>query len=244
MECLSIAASTIVEIEVASLLCGKLQHIEDLPEAFIPVEGTLPLAEKTLHKIQQVLQSNSAGRDEDERAGAIRNGLHECLQLVRSTNDIFREIRIADILSPDTGNWSDIVNSYRLHKVETLMLNLLVELRLLLLNDMFLGHDALFGQDQTLADACKRFAKALPSLPASDSPEPPAASLTEGVSRSEEEVSKKQTSQTSTQDTAKNHYWKGLLLAVKRGHTDLVQILLEKDGINPDHKDESGRTPL
>lgn len=251
--CLSFVASIIAAVEVVVFSHGKLQNIKDLPEAFIVVGNSLPLAEETLHFLQQTIKI----RPFDWRDGATKvedftSELIECLDIVESMDNILREVRVADVLNSGSGNWSFIFESYRRmvlslpreRRIETLMLDLLVKLRTLILNDIIPESPTMFGHDRKLQDAVKSLSGVSSSLRASPSSKSPTASPIKKLSGLKEIHLKSKRRKVSAQNVSKFHDQTGLSQAAQSGNEELVKAILQKDDINLNHKNADGRTPL
>lgn len=229
MESIDVTVTFILaEVETISSTHRKLERIKGLPEAFVAVGNVIPLAEETLRLLQQALESQSFDwKDEDEIIESINNGLNKCLELVNYMESILRQVMIVDMLG--SGSWPGIIGSYRQilkstgkgQNIESLILSLLVELRMLLINHSITEDVALSGQDRKLETACKILTEALSSLPASDSSPQP-----------------------SNKYLAKNQYGTRLFWSAKSGKEEIVWNLLNNNDINLDQKDKKGRTPL
>ncbi|CAI7623084.1 unnamed protein product [Penicillium pancosmium] len=170
MDPLSITAATIAIIGSISSTYNAIQHLRGLPKAFLGVGQNLPLVKETLELARSQLQ----GPSDESVKKAIEPVIHDCQEKAIALNKIFDELEKAMKQEKDANDWSALVNFYRKtvvymgksHKVETLMQELLNNLKWLAIHQLF----KVTGQGLTvkLENAINELSVVEPSLPDSD----------------------------------------------------------------------------
>ncbi|KAK1759647.1 ankyrin repeat domain-containing protein 50 [Echria macrotheca] len=136
MDPLSVIASTIAIIQAVSKAYQAIQHLRGLPKTFDQVYKSLPLVQDTL---KQAL--NELPRVDQDARKAIEPVLGECEKKAEALLKIFREVSAG---SNDANDRSalDIYRAIvlrlgRAHEVETLMQDILRDLKVLAVNRLF-----------------------------------------------------------------------------------------------------------
>lgn len=170
MDPLSITAATIAIIGSISSTYNAIQHLRGLPKAFKGVGQNLPLVKETLELARGQLQ----GPSDESAKKAIEPVIHNCQEKAIALNKIFDDLDKAMKQEKDANEWSALVNLYRKtvvylgksHKVETLMQELLSNLKGLAIHQLF----KVTGQGLTvkLENAINELSAVEPSLPDSD----------------------------------------------------------------------------
>jgi hypothetical protein len=170
MDPLSITAATIAIIGSISSTYNTIQHLRGLPKAFKEVGQNLPLVKETLDLARGQLQTTS---DESVKK-AIEPVITACQERAIALKDIFDKLDKAMEQQKDANEWSALVNLYRKtvvylgksHKVETLMQELLDNLRCLAIHQLFKVNNQ--GLATKLENAINELSAVEPSLPDSD----------------------------------------------------------------------------
>lgn len=167
MDPVSIIASTIAISQAILSAYKAIEHIKGLPKAFREVNQNIPLVQETLELAR--LQLERVGLNEPS-GKAVEPVISNCHKKFEALQNIFQEID----KGKDAKDWSALVSFYRTtvvplgkaHRVEALMQDILKDLRMLAINQLF--KTATQSQVAKLESAVQDLSNVDPSLPDAD----------------------------------------------------------------------------